>query len=119
MEKIKNPEKWAKAKLYIQKLKGRSSDQFNDQDWLEVKRVYKSDTFKSDQPLEKIMGLSHSMGAPTSEVGGAALAVKEKTEKLKKKLKKKKLNKSDKDKLLLYKAKIEKIIAEAQGNDND
>lgn len=69
---------------------------------------------KQDKPLEKMMGLSHSMGAPTSEVGGAALDIKKKTEKLRKKLKKKKLNKSDKAKLLIYKAMVEDLIKKSE-----
>lgn len=115
---IKNPAKWAEAKAKVAEQKGRSEAQFTDQDWLEVKRIYGS----SINNLNKIMGLSHSLSAPTSLVGGAAdleSQIKDKAKKLGGKIKKKKnLTKSEYEKILLVKSKIENLF-KSDGQDGD
>lgn len=112
---IKNPAKWSEAKALVSERKGRGEAQFTDEDWLEVKRIYGSQMNKSSKDLEKIMGLSHSLVAPQAKVGGAALEadIKTKTKKLKDYLKKKKLDKSDYQKLSKYKNTLDNLANSA------
>jgi hypothetical protein len=111
---VKNPAKWAEAKARVAEQKGRGESQFTDEDWLTVKRIYGQSIEKSDGKLEKIMGLSHALSAPGSLVGGAAdleTEIKSKAKQLSEKIKKKKkITKSDYDKILLIKSMIKEIL---------
>ena len=111
---VKNPAKWAEAKARVAEQKGRGEGQFTDQDWLEVKRIYGQSIEKSEGDLEKIIGLSHALSAPTSLVGGAAdleTDIKNKAKQLSEKLKKKKkITKSDYAKIVLIKSLIKEIL---------